>query len=186
MNENIKLDENQEDVVKIVKSVLKQCNALERKSMNAGGNYIAKEVRKSYSEYFPNKPQHHEKPFKDAENLKKSIKKRQQKKPRLTVTIWSYVHAYNPYSPDQPKVLYGQALAKGFTVTAKKDKYLTFQVNGKWVKKQQIQVTPRPFVTQPAEKAANSQAIVVVMEDAFMKEYQKIENSNGKYKVTDR
>ena len=185
-DENIKLDENLEDVINILKSTLKQCNSLERKSMNAGGNYIAQQVRKSYSEYFPNKPREHEKPFKDAKNLKRSIRKRQQRKPSLTVTIWSYVHAYNPYSPDQPKVLYGQAQAKGFTAVAKNDSYLTFQIDGKWVKKKQVTITPKPFVTQPGERAANSSEIQVKMEEAFMKEYDKIEKSNGKYKVTDK
>lgn len=186
MDENIKLDENFEDIAKILKETLKQCNSLERKSMNAGGNYIAKQVRRSYSEYFPNRPRQHEKPFKDAKNLKSSIRKRQQKKPSLTVTIWSYVHAYNPYSPDAPKVLYGQAQAKGFTAVAKNEKYLTFQINGKWVSKKQVTITPKPFVTQPAERTLGTAALQDVMEDAFMKEYQKIENSNGKYKVTDK
>ena len=172
-NENTSFDTDFENIEKILKSTLKQLNSLERKSMAAGGNYIAKEIRKSYRDYFPNKPQRHEKPFKDAENLRKSIKKRQQKKPSLTVTIWSYVHAYNPYSPDQPKVLYGQALAKGFTAQAKKDKYLTFCINGKWIKTHSVTVTPRPFVTQPGERAANSREVVEIQEEAFMKSIKK-------------
>lgn len=186
MNKEIDFNTDFEDVEKILKSTLKQLNSIERKSMNAGGNYVAKQIRRSYSEYFPNPPRQHIKPFKDPENLKKSIKKRQQKKPSLIVTIWSYVHAYDPARPNAKPVLYGQALAKGFTATAKQDKYLTFQANGKWVKVKQVTINARPFVTQPGERAANSSEVVRVQEEAFMKEYNKIESSNGKYKVTDR
>lgn len=166
---------------KLIAGIEKQSYNIQRKAMATGGRYIAQEVRKSYSSFFPNPPRHHDKSGmpgrerKEPENLKKSIKNRAYRKPKLGQIIYSNVHAFNPYNPNAPKVLYGAALAKGFTITAKSDKYLTFQVDGKWKKKHQVTVEKRPFVTEPAERAAHSPEIVRRMENTVTKELEKLE-----------
>ena len=145
-----------------VEALNKQTYAIQRKAISKAGQYIAKEVRNSYPTYFPNAPQHHDKSLmqgrgrREPENLKKSVRSRAWRKPKLGVTIYSSVHAFNPFNPQQKKVLYGAALQKGFTAHAKAGEYLTFMASGKWHKKKSITVASRPWITSPAERAAHS------------------------------
>lgn len=164
-----------------VQNLEKATNDIQRKAMSKGGQYIASQVRSNYKSYFPNPARHHDKTgmkgYKkgEPENLRKSIRNRAYAKPKLGQIIYTKVHAYNPYSPEQPNVLYGAALAKGFTATAKNDKYLTFQADGKWHKVKSVTVAARPFVTEPSERASKSQEIVRRMEGVIQKEIEKQE-----------
>ena len=171
---------------KLINAISKQSYDMQRKAMATGGRYIAQQVRKSYGSFFPNPPQHHDKSGmpgrskREPENLKKSIKNKAYRKPRLGQIIYSDVHAFNPYNPTAPKVLYGIALAKGFTAEAKKDKYLTFQADGKWHKVKSVTVSARPFVSSPADRAAHSQELVKRMETTVTKELEKLEKKYQK------
>ena len=173
---------------KLIADIEKQSYNIQRKAMATGGRYIAKEVRSAYPHVFMNPPQHHDKAAMpgrekgEPENLKKSIKNRAMRRPKLGQIIYSNVHAFNPYNPQAPQVLYGAALAKGFTITAKNDKYLTFQVDGKWKKKTQVTVGKIPFVRDPADRAANSQEIVRRMESSIQAELTKLEAKYSKKK----
>lgn len=166
---------------KLINAIEKQSYNIQRKAMATGGRYIAQQVRRSYTDFFSNPPQRHDKSAMpgrekgEPENLKKSIKNKAYRRPKLGQVIYSNVHAFNPYNPSAPKVLYGAALAKGFTITAKNDKYLTFQVDGKWKKKKEVTVAKRPWVREPADRAAHSQEIVRKMEETTQKELQKLE-----------
>lgn len=168
-----------DELQKFVKSLDKATYNIQRKAMAAGGRYIASQVRKSYSSYFPNAPKHHDKPAslgkREPENLRKSVRNRAYRKPKLGQIIYSSVHAYNPFNPMQKKVLYGAALQKGFTATAKAGEYLTFQVDGKWKKKQQITVDKRPWITEPSERALRSEEIIRRMDKVIQKELDKLE-----------
>ena len=46
---------------KLIAGIEKQSYNIQRKAMATGGRYIAQEVRKSYSSFFPNPPRHHDK-----------------------------------------------------------------------------------------------------------------------------
>lgn len=170
-----------------VNALDKQNYSIQRKAMIKGGRYIASEVRKSYPTYFPNPPQHHDKSSmpgkekKEPENLKKSVRTRPWNKPKLGVTIYSSVHAFNPFNPQAKKVLYGAALQKGFTATAKNDKYLTFQASGKWHKVKSVNVASRPWITEPAERAARSEKVIRIMEEEVQKQIRKIEEKYQPY-----
>lgn len=166
---------------KYVSDLQKQTYNIQRKAMATGGRYIASQVRSSYSSFFHNPPKHHDKSGMpglqkgEPENLKKSVKNKAFRKPKLGQTIYSAVHAYNPFNPKAKKVLYGAALQKGFSITAKNDKYLTFQVDGKWKKKHEITVPKRPWITDPAERAANSYVCENRMSQTIQKEVDKLE-----------
>lgn len=171
---------------KLINALDKQSYDMQRKAMATGGRYIAQQVRRSYTDFFQNPPQHHDKSGmpgrkrNEPENLKKSIRNKAYRKPKLGQIIYPTVHAFNPYNPAAPKVLYGYALAKGFTITAKNDRYLTFQADGKWHKKKQVEVAKRPFVAEPADRAAHSQEIARRMEDTVTKELEKLEKKYNK------
>lgn len=166
---------------KLIDSIEKQSYNIQRKAMATGGRYIAQQVRRSYTNFFSNPPRHHDKAGmpgrerNEPENLRKSINNKAYRKPKLGQIISTNVHAFNPYNPSAPKVLYGFALAKGFTLEAKADKYLTFQASGKWHKVKSVIVAARPFIREPADRAAHSQEIVRRMEDTVTKELEKLE-----------
>ena len=172
---------------KYVNDLDKQTINIQRKALSKGGQYLAKAVRQSYSTYFPNTPQHHDKsnmPGKgkrEPENLRKSVRSRIWRKPKLGITIYSSVHAFNPFNPQAKKVLYGAALQKGFTATAKNDKYLTFQASGKWHKVKSVNVASRPWITDPADRAMKSEGFKRVMEETINKEVLKIEQKYQPY-----
>lgn len=176
-----------DDLNKYVTNLSKQTYNIQRKAMAAGGRYIASVVRKSYSVYFPNVPRHHDKSGmqgkgrREPENLKKSVRNRAYRKPKLGQIIYSSVHAYDPFNPLQKKVLYGAALAKGFTATAKEGEYLTFQASGKWHKVKSVTVASRPWITEPAERAVRSEELVRKMEDVIKKEVMKLEQKYQPY-----
>lgn len=180
----INLDENLREIEQIFGNLHKEAYNVERKAVAAGSRVIGQEVRRSYKQYFQNKSgQHPDKPFKDPKNLRSSVRVKQYKKPKLGAYITSTVHAYNPYSPDQPKVLYGIALGKGYTIQPKDpDKYLTFQVDGKWVKRKEVKVDARPWITDPGTRAANSTQVQRAMETAVQKELEKLAD-NPNYRV---
>lgn len=50
------------------------------------------------------------------------------------------------------KILYGYALAKGSTITAKKGRTLAFQIDGKWVRVHSVKLPMRDFVEAPVRK----------------------------------
>ena len=93
------------ELQKFVKSLDKATYNIQRKAMAAGGRYIASQVRKSYSSYFQHAPRHHDKPAslgaREPENLKKSVRNRAYRKPKLGQIIyqWQYISFFYIYSP---------------------------------------------------------------------------------------
>lgn len=180
-----KVDEYLDDIVKMFGNLQKECYSVERKAMATGGRYISQQVRRSYNQWYPHTPKHHDKSGMpglqkgEPENLKKSIRSKAYRKPKLGTYITSTVHAYNPYNPEQKKVLYGIALGKGYTLEAKDpDKYLTFiGTDGKWAKKKSVTIPKRPWISDPAERAAMSTEIVAKMNDTVAKYLKKLENN---------
>ena len=169
------------DIDKLREYVLdleKQKYNIQRKAMSTAGQYIASQVRASYKSFFPNAPRHHEKPNmgrREPKNLRKSVKNRAWRKPKLGQTIYSNVHAYNPFNPDAKKVLYGAALQKGFSITAKGDNYLTFYASGKWHKVKNVVVPSRPWITEPGERAAKSYVLENRVQQRIQKEIDAYE-----------
>lgn len=184
------IDDYLNDITKMFGNLQKECYSVERKVMATGGRYIASAVRHAYKGYFPNSPKHHDKSGMpglakgEPENLKKSVRTKLYKKPKLGTYITSTVHAYNPESPDQKKVLYGIALGKGFEIRPKDpDGYLTFLTpDGKWKKAKEISVPGRPWIKDPGERAAESTEVAVAMNNTLAKYLKKFEE-NPNYRV---
>ena len=74
------------------------------------------------------------------------------------------------------KVFYGYALARGSKIVAKKGKYLTFQIDGKWIKKHSVQLPSRDFVALPVKKYLTSSSYKEKLEQLVNKEVEKLEN----------
>lgn len=78
------------------------------------------------------------------------------------------------------KAYYGYALAKGSTITAKNSNYLTFQVNGKWVKVHSVKLPAHDFVESPVKTYLQSTDFKVKLDQLVEKEVAKIEKKNNR------
>lgn len=73
------------------------------------------------------------------------------------------------------KTFYGYALARGSKITAKKGKYLTFQIDGKWVKAHSVQLKAHDFVEAPVKRYLLSSDFKAKLDQLVEKEVIKIE-----------
>lgn len=73
------------------------------------------------------------------------------------------------------QVFYGYALAKGATIKANHSDYLTFQVDGKWVKTQEVRLKGIDYVSAPVKKYIDSSESKQQMERLVQKELDKLE-----------
>ena len=64
---------------------------------------------------------------------------------------------------------YGFMLAAGYTIEAKTDKGLTFNINGQWFRKHSVTVAPKDFVEPSVERYVGSSEC----EQRIDKEFQK-------------
>lgn len=187
---NLELDAYLKDVEDMFKGLEREKYNIERKAIAAGSRYIAREVRRDYNAFFPNKPVPHTgKPSNwknEPKNLKTSVKAKQYNRPKLGAYITSTVHAWNEHSPNQPHVLYGIALGKGYILKPKDpDGFLKFPTpDGKWHQVKSVEVSKRPWISNPAERAANSNQVYLVMDSEVNKQIAKLEK-DPRYTVKD-
>ena len=104
---------------------------------------------------------------KQSGNLYKSIKKGVIKSGKAVII--------SPKARGSNQVFYGYALAKGSLIEAKKKKYLTFQVEGKWVKKKSVKLSEHDFIEGPVMKYIGSQDYYNQIDKLIKKEILKLE-----------
>ena len=75
-------------------------------------------------------------------------------------------------------VFYGYALAKGSAITAKKGKYLTFQIDSKWVKVHSVKLPERDFVVEPVGRYLRTTDFQTRVDELMQREISKIEKAN--------
>lgn len=75
----------------------------------------------------------------------------------------------------QKQVLYGYALAKGAAIRAKSDDYLTFQIDGKWVKTHEVKLPERDFIAEPVNEYLKTNAFRQQLDRLAQKEIDKLE-----------
>jgi len=76
---------------------------------------------------------------------------------------------------NEDRVLYGYALAKGSKITAKASDYLTFQIDGKWVKVHEVQLKEHKFITSPVNDYMKSPELKQQLDRLAQKEIDKLE-----------
>lgn len=72
-------------------------------------------------------------------------------------------------------VRYGFVLAKGPTIQAKNADYLTFEANGKWIKKKEVHLKPHDFIVKPVERYLDSNQLDSDMDTILQKKIDQIE-----------
>lgn len=78
------------------------------------------------------------------------------------------------------KVYYGYALAGGSEIKAGKDKWLTFQKDGSWVKVKSVKLPKRNFVEEPVQNWLKSPKFTAKVDELMKKEIAKIEKKNAR------
>lgn len=74
-------------------------------------------------------------------------------------------------------ILYGYALAKGSTITAKRGSLLTFQVGEKWIRKHSVTLKPRDWVEEPARQYLSGASYRQRLEQLVQKEIDRAEKA---------
>ena len=67
---------------------------------------------------------------------------------------------------------YGFMLAAGYTVNAKEGSCLTFNINGKWIRKHSVTVRPKDWVEPPVERYVGSADCAARLDKAFQKQVE--------------
>jgi hypothetical protein len=78
------------------------------------------------------------------------------------------------------KVFYGYSLAKGALIEAKANKYLTFQIDGKWKKVHSVQLPERDFVVTPVKKYLATTAFKQKLDQIVQREINRLEKDKTK------
>lgn len=77
-------------------------------------------------------------------------------------------------------VRYGYVLAKGTTIVPKKANTLTFQIDGKWIRKHSVTIPERDWVEKPAKDYIDSPAYKAKLDSLVQKEIDKAEKRKAK------
>ena len=81
-------------------------------------------------------------------------------------------------SKDGRTARYGFMLASGYTITAKSG-YLTFNINGKWVKKKSVTVASRDYMEEPVLRYMDSGELNRNLDATFQKQVDRLEKKMG-------
>lgn len=73
--------------------------------------------------------------------------------------------------------LYGYALAKGSTITAKEGEFLTFKIGDKWVRRHSVTLKPRDWIEAPAKQYLASSSYRERLEQLVQKEIDRAEKA---------
>ena len=75
----------------------------------------------------------------------------------------------------EKNIFYGYALSKGSTIKAKGNKPLTFQIDGKWIRKHEVKLSETNFIVAPVEKYLTSKEFRDRLDVLVEREVKKIE-----------
>ncbi len=78
---------------------------------------------------------------------------------------------------ERSNVLYGYALAKGSTITARNGEYLTFKVGDKWVRKHQVKLKPVDWIEAPGKRYLTSSSYRQRLDELVQKEIDRAEKA---------
>ncbi|MCF0237026.1 MAG: hypothetical protein HUK24_00385 [Sphaerochaetaceae bacterium] len=85
-----------------------------------------------------------------------------------------------PSARKDGSVLYGYALAKGATITAKNGDYLAFQKDGKWIRTKSVTIKPHDYISGPIGRWLKSTQFKAKVDSIVESEIRKLEKENSK------
>ena len=155
MAEFISIKADVEPIKELFQEVASKSKYLQKNILTALGNKAKSTLKKKYSLNLK----------KGSENLYKSINKYVSKK-------GDSVSIYSPAKKDG--VRYGFVLSKGATIKAKGDGYLTFKIDGKWIKAKSITIKGKDWVEAPVRSFIDSSEYGKTIDAVITKEVDKL------------
>lgn len=146
-----------DEAMKLFDGLEKESPKIRRRLLAGIGTTVKNKAKREYKALLKQK----------SGNLYKSLKRRVIKSGKAVV-VDAKARAKN-------QVFYGYALAEGSTITAKSQKYLTFQVDGKWVKKESVKLPENDYISKPAERYLGSAEYRQQIDRLVQKEIDKLE-----------
>ena len=145
------------EVKEYLKQMGKSGRTVSRYILRNIGRITKNKVKKSYNLYL----------HKKSGSLYKSIKSTLSKRKDYDVI--------SANAKSEKGVRYGYVHAAGTTIKAKKNKYLTFKVNDKWVKKVSVRIPSKNFMEEPANSYLNSSQMRTDIDFYLEKKLQQME-----------
>ncbi len=150
-----------DDVMKTLSEIDGNKEKMRRRVLSGIASAVKSKVKRSYSALL----------HKRSGTLYKSIQSKVSRDGRLAIV--------SP-SATANGVRYGYVLAKGTTIVPKKANTLTFQIDGKWIRKHSITLPERDWVEKPAKDYIDSPAYKAKLDSLVQKEIDKAEKRKAK------
>lgn len=167
MAQYVELQTDFEDVYDQLDELGKKRRQIVRYVLSNVTRLTKNKIKKSYNLYL----------HKNTGNLYKHIKSKLYKN-----MDWSYIISD---AKSDKNVGYPFVLAAGAEIKPKKeDKYLTFQIDGKWVKKKSVTIPPRDFIGEPSKKYLGSSEMKRDMDFYLQKKLDLLEKKGVITRVT--
>lgn len=80
---------------------------------------------------------------------------------------------------NERNIFYGYALAKGSLIRARNADALRFQIDGKWITKQEVKLSEHDFIVSPVRDYLSSTAFREKLDKVIQREIDRIEKENG-------
>lgn len=150
-----------DDVMETLSEIDGNKEKMRRRVLSGIASAVKSKVKRSYSALL----------HKRSGTLYKSIQSKVSRDGRLAIV--------SP-SATSNGVRYGYVLAKGTTIVPKKANTLTFQIDGKWIRKHSITLPERDWVEKPAKDYIDSPAYKAKLDSLVQKEIDKAEKRKAK------
>jgi hypothetical protein len=156
MSSFISIENDMTNVMSAFDSLEKESPKIQRHILAGIGSKAVSVVKKNYKSQLK----------KGSGNLYKGVKRMVVKRGNAVV-IASKARGENGQ-------FYGFALAQGSTITAKKNKNLVFQIDGRWIRKHSVKLPERNWFQKPVESYIGSSAYKEQIEKLLQKEVDKL------------
>ena len=156
MAQEISVKANIDECIRLLNCLEKNERKIRRRMLSQTGTAVKSKIKKSYGSMLE----------KRTGALYKSLKSRVVKAGNMAVVY---------PAAEKSKVRYGFVLAKGAEITAKDGNLLTFQVNGKWIRKKSVSIKPRDWVAEPAKRYLESAEYRKKLDLMMQKEIERAE-----------
>lgn len=133
--------------------------AIRKKLMGRVGTGAKQAVKKNFTNYL----------HKRSGTLYKSVYSKVSRNGGIVI-ITNNADSGKPTAKDGRNARYGFMLASGYTIEAKTPTGLTFQINGKWIRKHSVTVSPKDWVEPSVTKYVESGECKTRLDKEFQKQ----------------
>lgn len=162
--ESISIETDINDALEFLENLGANKHTTMRRILSGTGTAAKNQVKKAYKSYGLSK---------GTGALYKSISKK-------VIRSGKAVIVEAKVQSEKNQVFYGYALAKGAEITAKSGEYLTFQIDGKWIKVHSVKLPERDFVATPVKRYLSSPAFGQKLDQLVEREVKRIEKRKMK------